>query len=430
MTGLGPFEPGPEIAVACSGGPDSMALTALAHGWADSLGGRATALIVDHGLRAGSRAEAALTRRRLKASGIEAHILRWQGGKPVRGIQDAAREARYRLLEGWCHRRGVLHLLTAHHRDDQAETVLQRLARASGPLGLAAMPSVRETRGIRLLRPLLGVSRERLQETLAARNLDWVEDPSNRNEDFERVRLRAAMPALTAAGLTAETMAALARRYGQERGDLERGAASALARHGTLFEEGYAILTRSFFADCGRREGMGAFDRLLCAIGGRRYPTRREALDALYRSLAYGSFSGGRTLSGCVVRDYSGDILVAREAGRILAADIAEGQSLLWDGRYRVRLKASAGTGRPRRFTLAALDRQLLAETGDEAARARAALLPAPVRRSLPALYDRQGLVAVPHLGYGRVTRNAGRVPGNLEIFPSRPVTEAVFSVA
>lgn len=426
---LGPFEPEPEIAIACSGGPDSMALAVLAHEWAVSRSGQAVALIVDHGLRDGSAAEAALTRRRLNSTGIKAYILKWTGDKPARGIQEEARRARYSLLEEWCRRRGVLHLLLAHQRDDQAETVLQRLVRASGPKGLAAMAPMRETGNVRLLRPLLSVPRRRLMATLSVRKIDSVDDPSNRNFAFERVRQRAAMPVLRTLGLTPESLTGVAQRFALERQDIESETGLALARHASVFEEGYATLPSAFLSQTGKRTVLDVLDSLICAVGGRRYPTRRERLERLYRGLENGAVGRGRTLSGCMVRSDGETILIAREPGRILPVDIEEGAEVLWDGRFRVRLKAPMKGTKPRRFRLEPLKPGFLKETGDETVSALAGTLPALVRQSLPALYDRAGLVAVPHLGYPRETENGAQVMESIDFMPEKPVTQAVFSV-
>src|SRR5712692_9076186 len=131
MAGLGPFEARPRLAVAVSGGPDSLALAILCHRWAAARGGEAFALSVDHRLRPESAAEVRQVRRWLRALGIPHHVLVWKrpGARPSSALQAAARAARYGLLAQWCSRRGVLHLALAHHAGDQAETVLMRLAR-------------------------------------------------------------------------------------------------------------------------------------------------------------------------------------------------------------------------------------------------------------------------------------------------------------
>ena len=187
---IGGFEARPVVAVAVSGGPDSMALTLLADRWARGRGGRIVGLTVDHGLRPESAEEARTVAGWLAARGIAQATLCWQGAKPMSGIQAAAREARYRLLAGWCREQGVLHLVTAHQREDQAETHLIRLRAHSGGDGLAAMSAVRALPGCRLIRPLLAVPKARLLALLAAERQPFLSDPSNLSPVFERGRLR------------------------------------------------------------------------------------------------------------------------------------------------------------------------------------------------------------------------------------------------
>ncbi len=192
MAPFGPFETNPDLAVAVSGGRDSLSLAVLAKEWAADRGGRAIALIVDHGLRVEAADEARATARLLARQGLDSVVLCWDGPKPMTGLQEAAREARYRLLRQACRERGILHLLVAHHADDQDETIAMRAARASGPDGLAGMAALVEWAEVRLLRPLLAVRRARLTATLAARGIAWIDDPSNADPRFERARLRLA----------------------------------------------------------------------------------------------------------------------------------------------------------------------------------------------------------------------------------------------
>lgn len=429
MRRLGPFEPRPEIAVACSGGADSMALTILAAGWARQRGGRAIALIVDHGLRAEAAAEALLVRRRLDGLGIAAHILRWTGAKPVTGVQQAARTARYELMERWCRHHAILHLAVGHHLEDQAETVLHRTERSSGADGLAGMAPIRETASVRLLRPLLDTPRERLREMLRSRRIDWVEDPSNLNPAYARARLRARATELAAAGRGPLAVAGEARISAEARQQRDVKVADALARFATLYPQGYATLDRQFFADNGLDIAHRGLNALLCTIGGRIYPVRGDPLDRLYKTVLEQSFTGKRTLSGCLVRVANDHVMIAREAGRISAVAIGDGEEILWDRRFRVRLRSSGTEAPVRRYRLASLDPRLLAKIDCEAAQARARALPQAVRPSLPALYDRRGLVSVPHLGYGRAARNAASVRADIIFLPVRPASFAVFPV-
>jgi tRNA(Ile)-lysidine synthase len=197
MAGVEPFEPAPRIALGVSGGADSLALALLAASWARSRAGTAVALTVDHRLRRESAAEAAQIGAWLAARQIPHHTLLWEDHPPARrGLQAAARAARHRLLEEWCAENGVLHLLLAHHRQDQAETLLLRLARGSGVDGLAGMAAVAERRSCRILRPLLGVAPARLAATLELLAQPWVEDPSNQNPAYARARLRRSLSLL------------------------------------------------------------------------------------------------------------------------------------------------------------------------------------------------------------------------------------------
>jgi tRNA(Ile)-lysidine synthase len=163
---IGPFERPPHLAIAVSGGADSMALALLADAWARPRGGEITALTVDHRLRPESQSEARQVGIWLAARGIAQETLVWDGPHATGDIQAAARAARYRLLEDWCAERRVVHLLTAHHSEDRAETFWLRLARGSGLDGLAGISAVTERAQCRVLRPLLDVPPARLRARL------------------------------------------------------------------------------------------------------------------------------------------------------------------------------------------------------------------------------------------------------------------------
>jgi tRNA(Ile)-lysidine synthase len=185
---------------------------------------------VDHGLRPEAADEAAFVAREAAALGLPYRTLVWAGEKPRTGLQEAAREARYRLLVQCAREGGASHLVTAHTQDDQAETVLMRLARGSGPAGLAGMRREREREGIRHVRPLLDWPKAALLELCRERDWRFVSDPSNADERFARVRWRRIMPLLAAEGLTAGRLARLADRIAQADEALEAKAHEVLER--------------------------------------------------------------------------------------------------------------------------------------------------------------------------------------------------------
>lgn len=423
MAGLGPFEPDPHIAVAVSGGADSMALALLASRWAQERGGRVTALTVDHRLRPGSAGEARLVGRRLDSRGIDHRILTWREGAAAgrANRQARAREARYGLMEAWCRRSGVLHLLTAHHLDDQAETFLLRLARGSGARGLAAMAAVRERANLRILRPLLRHRRAPLEAYLLAEGEEWIDDPSNADPVFARARLRVLMPALAARGLSADRIAGTATRLGAQRRGLEAMAARLLAMAAFPHPAGFIVLDRESFLGAPDEVRRPALARALGAVGGAPYAPRYERLARLDAAIARARFAP-RTLGGCRIEPMGrGRILVLREAAaqdRPLA--LTGPGTVDWDGRFRL---AIGGEG-PGGAVLGPLGRDGWAELRRAAPDAvdgpRARGIPSPARPTLPALRDGHGVLEVPHIGYRRSDAGAGTL-GIREIRPFPP---------
>jgi tRNA(Ile)-lysidine synthase len=213
----------PAIVLAVSGGPDSVALMWLAARWRRALshGPRLVVVTVDHALRAEAAREARDVKRLARALDVQHRTMRWTGAKPKSGLPAAARAARYRLLAKAARGSGATHILTAHTRDDQAETLLMRLLRGSGITGLAAMAKETEREGVRLGRPFLNVSKSQLIATLKKAKVAFVDDPTNRDVDFTRPRIREMMPVLAAEGGDARNLARLAQRLARANGAIE-----------------------------------------------------------------------------------------------------------------------------------------------------------------------------------------------------------------
>ncbi|MDI3565311.1 tRNA lysidine(34) synthetase TilS [Bradyrhizobium sp. Arg816] len=204
----------PALVLAVSGGPDSVALMWLAARWRRGLarGPQLTVVTVDHGLRPEAAREARDVKRLAAELGLAHRTLRWHGAKPNTGLPAAAREARYRLLAQAARNVGASHVLTAHTRDDQAETLLMRLVRGSGLAGLSAMARLTEREGVVLVRPLLDVPKSQLIATLRRAKIGFADDPTNRDTTFTRPRLRALLPQLAAEGGDSRSLARLAGR--------------------------------------------------------------------------------------------------------------------------------------------------------------------------------------------------------------------------
>jgi tRNA(Ile)-lysidine synthase len=296
------------VILAVSGGADSTALMLLAQRWRSrrAQGPDLVVTTVDHGLRPGSRDEAERVAALARALGLPHQLLTWTGAKPSTGIEVAAREARYALLVGYAGQCGAAWLALAHTLDDQAETVLMRLAAGSAPAGLAGMRA-RETRaGVSLLRPLLGIRKARLVATLQHAGIGWSEDPTNADEGFARARLRGARGALAREGLTPERLARLAQRMARYE-DVVAGGAQA-AREVIRHPERPARLNGAALAAVPEELAL----RVLAAeirdtVGGRDrgpQPTRLHRLEALWSELRPALLAGHhakRTLGGALI---------------------------------------------------------------------------------------------------------------------------------
>lgn len=394
------FSPSKNIAVAFSGGPDSLALLILAARWAKRRKGITLhAFTVDHGLRKEAAAEARYAGSLAQVLGVPHRILRWKGEKPASGIQAAAREARYRLLLEACRKAGVGDLLVAHHLEDQAETFLLRLARGSGVDGLTAMKPVRLlSEGephVRLLRPLLDLPRERLHATVARSGLVPVSDPSNENERFDRVKARKIAEHLAPLGLDAARLARMAGHMARAREALEGAVADLLAAHATLSPYGHMEMDADAFTGARAEIGLRALATAIRIAGGADYAPRLNALEAVHAALLAGELGGGRTLAGVKIAAKGGRILFTREvAGARKAASLllAPGEEGVWDGRFHIRLLKAPKRAR---LEVRALGQEGLAFL--HARKVRLPAVPSAILQVLPGLWRDAECVVVPH---------------------------------
>ncbi len=367
------FEPmlGAPMAVAVSGGADSMALMLIAQ--------RALALVppllksmeqpgrprlivltVDHGLRAGSADDAAWVASQAETAGLPCRVLRWDGNKPAQGIQAAARAARYRLMHEALieevQSRDKLQriLLTAHHYEDQAETFLMRLARGSGIDGLSAMQSAAvistgaDGAQLAIHRPLLNMPKSRLVATLREAGLTWREDPSNDRDDFERVRVRKALASLSELGITSEAIARSAGRLSRARSSILRQSVETTERHVDWHGGQFGSIALDALNDLSEEIALRVLTHLIAAYGGEAPDPRLSEVEALAERIRGTSDRAwparAATLGGCRL-DWrpGGNLRVWREAGRagLPTLQITPGaNSVVWERRFEISAAA------------------------------------------------------------------------------------------
>jgi tRNA(Ile)-lysidine synthase len=386
----------PMLGLAVSGGGDSMAMLHAAVG-VDGLSLRA--VTVDHGLRPEARDEAALVARTCAELGVAHDILTWDGWNNQGNLQGAAREARYALMRDWAGAHGIDAIALAHTRDDQAETVLMRLARKGGVDGLSAMSPVRRADGITWLRPFLDVARADLRAGLRALGATWVEDPSNDDMRFERIRVRAAMAHLADIGIDADALTGVAAHMQSARAALDAMATQAVRAHATLTGGDVVIQRAGFVAqpsEIRRRMLLGALKWVASAA----YGPRASALEDLEACVIAG---GRHTVHGCLIDSDAQTITIAREWNAISGATARIGQ--VWDGRWVVSGPENNG------LTVAGLG-----VDGWGALRVHTdPILPRQAAMTTPALWRGPELIAAPAAGWanGYTARlnNAGDGP-------------------
>lgn len=417
MDKLGSFECSPRIAIALSGGSDSTAVLYLLRKWVNERCGKLIALIVDHGLRGESANEAYAVCLQARSAGVEAHVLTWKGPKPCSAIQSTARRFRYDLLGEWCQSNNVLHLATGHHRDDQVETIRMRQGHNSGPDGLSGMAFQRETTWGRIIRPSLDMPKSKLRSFLKHRNLPWIEDPSNSDMSFERVRIR---NVLAKESDQADSLISFAK----DRLALDHCVAKFLAKGAVISPFGYASMNRSMFDSLGFGSKMRVLGTLCSTISGSEYQPRRASICGAIQKLVREDFSG-YTLGGCQIVKEKNNLYITRQAGRCESINYQENGVNYWDGRFVLRSSDCVENMCIGPLRLAALD---------EIAKIRknsfvAQLMPRPALISLPALFAGATLRAVPHLHYVYCGRHDKLRDISVNFRPKRAVSSAPFAV-
>jgi len=300
--------------LAVSGGPDSTALLVLAAKWraSRSNGPELIAATIDHRLRAASKSEAKMAAKLAASFGVPHHTLAWTGKKPITGVQEAAREARFAMFSKLAKEIGADTLMTAHTRDDQAETVLHRMGRGSGIGGLAGIRRVHERGGIFLARPFLDLPKTRLIATLKKLRIPFASDPTNKDTKYLRARLRKLAPVLAKEGIDAANLALMAKRLARANAALHRLADEAAFALRADQDEGRAYQAREFFL---MPEEIGVrILRETVDAEGHEGPAELAKVEALYDALVTSHLAGEdlkRTLAGALVTLSEAALVVA-----------------------------------------------------------------------------------------------------------------------
>lgn len=299
------------LAIGVSGGADSLCLAWLLRSWAHAKKHPIVALTVNHHLRPEAEDEAAYVGQLMTQWGISHHVLSWEGKKPTTRIEEKAREARYHLMQAYCQKNNIEYLCLAHHREDQMETFLSRLSHGSGVDGLAAIKPISKRENLTLLRPLLGLAKQDLINTLRKNEITWCEDPMNQDMSYERVRWRSSLPALFKMGLTPEHITRTTKRLYMASKALDFYADEFMRHHVFIDPMGYARIDSADFNAQPFETRVRVLGKVLTLIG---QPAKMLSLESLEKAVS--QIPTQLTLGECHIISHKRGLFIAKESAR------------------------------------------------------------------------------------------------------------------
>ena len=387
------------IALAVSGGPDSTALMFLVSQSKGFKNNNVTILVVDHSLRKDSANEAKMVFSNAKNLGFKCKILKWRGDKPLAGIQEAARIARYNLMASWCEKNNIDTLFLAHHLGDQVETFLMRLSKGSGVDGLSSMNKISSYSNITLVRPFLEVSKKNLIKIAEASKLKWISDPTNLNSQFQRARIRKILPVLSREGIDPHHINLVIKRMESAKQALN----DITTIHISSFVKNMSDISYSLSYECfsilPKEILLRILERLIMVSSGSIYPSRRTKLESILSWLEKGGGVSAKTLSGAIIRKRKDYIIFYRELKGCQSKPVIHpltNRYLSWDNRFKIKLNKSKK-----------IEVKALGDEGIKILKSKKILkkqglnnIPLSAWKSAPGLWSKKRLISVPSLGY------------------------------
>lgn len=430
MSFIGYFEPNPTITVATSGGADSMALLLLAKNWVQDRKGKLISLTVNHNLRPEAADEALQVEQWCKKYNIEHHTLCWKhDSKPFSAIQENARNARYKLMIDWCIKNNALHLLTAHHCDDQVETLFFRLSRGSGLDGLACMSAQTIVSGVRLLRPLLQAPKSRLIATLKSFGQEWIEDSSNQNPLYTRIYIRKQLAKIPNEIIIKQTANHIINKLGNFRKLLDNKLVSQMTKAAGIYPEGYGIINHNEFNQLDEDISIKTLGALIRTISGAEHPPRKDNLIYLNQLIHTDQLNSKRSLGGLFFEKISkNQIFIYREPRAIEKPIFIQSNTpTLWDKRFLVEWSSDAPS--PPQIKLRALGSDGLAQIKKDTRHLLNNMPPARVIRTIPSIWILEELVSAPHISYMNKNNAFLNIKLYMQFHPAKPLADSGFFV-
>lgn len=316
--------------LAVSGGGDSIALLELAC----QNGHRPPVITIDHKLR-DTADEISLVRKACAKWDLDHRVVTWTDHPQGGNLQNEARMARQNFILRWAEMLGLGYVALGHTKTDQAETFLMRLARGSGVDGLAAMRPSQKIGNLTFIRPLLDFDRQELRDYLNKAKVTWADDPSNENTDFDRIKMRQALPMLKEIGLDVDRLVATANHMSRARSVLNKQMVDFALVHVEQTRAGSALVDHAAFLETNTDTQTRLLTQILAWVSGAGYRPRYKSVLTILDGIALGKST---TLSGCVIKVTGRHIEICRELNAIAPKPVKG----LFDGKWRISPQVSA----------------------------------------------------------------------------------------
>ena len=324
-----------DIGVGVSGGGDSMALLHLGAEWAENNKRRLKAVTIDHGLRSGSSSECVHVKKISEKLSIEHTTLKWLA-KPSGNLQNSARNARHELLLDWTKKSKLSVVLLGHTLDDNAETIMIKLIRGSGIDGLAGISKNKKINELAIFRPLINITRDDLRRYLIVKNIQWIDEPSNFDERFERIKVRNLLPKLSDVGLTAKKLVALSSHMNRAKEALNGEVARFAKQYVQQKKWGDLEIKFDEFIKIPQEYQFRLLSAALLWVSGKVYRPRFNSLERLLNALTSRSIGRGRSLMGCLIKCDGENIKLSREFSAIAKPILAVNSKFVWEKNWQL----------------------------------------------------------------------------------------------
>ena len=330
-----------KIAIAVSGGIDSMVLMKISSLSKKIKSNNIHILTINHDLRKGSKEETLFVRKEADKLGLKVSILTWKGKKPKSGIQEKARKKRHNLLFNYCKKNNISDLFFAHHLDDQIENFIFRMFRGSGIVGLTSFSNFSKIDKINLIRPLIDTPKSDLLLFAKKQKIEWIEDPSNLNLDFDRVKIRNVLKNFYDSGFDKKLFLKSIRKLKSINEDIELLTGDYITKYIEVYENIYVSIKKEFFSNSPKEIQMRVIKNCISFFAPEQlYSPKDIKIINILNWIKCNPKVDSKTLGGTLFKKNNNVIILYKEVNKlshIKPVNISKSEFKSWDNRFLVK---------------------------------------------------------------------------------------------